>query len=74
MQGLEIAINDIFPHVEHRNCARNVYSNWSGRKKAKEYEFSFWEIVKASIEREWEEDRDRNGVGRGGFLLNPSPT
>ncbi|MBA0608850.1 hypothetical protein Godav_021019, partial [Gossypium davidsonii] len=25
--GLEIAINDILPKVEHRNCARHVLSN-----------------------------------------------
>ncbi|GMI68820.1 hypothetical protein like AT5G15685 [Hibiscus trionum] len=39
--GLEIAINDILPRVEHRNCARHVYANWSGRKRSKEYEFGF---------------------------------
>ncbi|KAK8582463.1 hypothetical protein V6N13_069240 [Hibiscus sabdariffa] len=55
IQGLEIAINDVLPRVEHRNCARHVFVNWIGRKKLKSYEFDFWEIVKASIEREWED-------------------
>ncbi|GMI83734.1 hypothetical protein HRI_002042700 [Hibiscus trionum] len=40
-KGLEIAINDVLPRVEHRNCARHVFANWIGRKKAKSYEFDF---------------------------------
>ncbi|KAL4291829.1 hypothetical protein GQ457_14G004970 [Hibiscus cannabinus] len=54
-KGLEIAIKDILPRIEHRNCARHVFANWIGRKKAKSYEFDFWEIVKATTEREWED-------------------
>ncbi|KAL4364137.1 hypothetical protein GQ457_04G024020 [Hibiscus cannabinus] len=34
-KGLKVAINDIFPRVEHRNCARHVYVNWYERKKEK---------------------------------------
>ncbi|MBA0640220.1 hypothetical protein Goklo_023180, partial [Gossypium klotzschianum] len=33
--GLLIAISDILPRVEHRNCARHVFANWSGRKLGK---------------------------------------
>ncbi|KAK8715719.1 hypothetical protein V6N13_043047 [Hibiscus sabdariffa] len=54
-KGLEIAIKDILPRVEHRNCARHVFANWIGQKKAKSYEFDFWETVKATTEREWED-------------------
>ncbi|KAK8694127.1 hypothetical protein V6N13_071684 [Hibiscus sabdariffa] len=54
-KGLEIAIKDILPRVEHRNCARHVFVNWIGRKKVKSYEFDCWEIVKATTEREWED-------------------
>ncbi|GMI64947.1 hypothetical protein HRI_000164000 [Hibiscus trionum] len=54
-KGLKIAINDVLPKVEHRNCARHVFVNWIGRKKAKCYEFDFWEIVKATTERERED-------------------
>ncbi|MBA0636030.1 hypothetical protein Godav_000115 [Gossypium davidsonii] len=50
--GLKIAINDILPRVEHRNCARHVLSNWSSRKKAKTFEFTFWKVVKSTTERE----------------------
>ncbi|KAK9030454.1 hypothetical protein V6N11_031881 [Hibiscus sabdariffa] len=54
-KGLEIAINDILPRVEHRNCARHVFANWIGRKKPKSCEFDFWEIVKATDERDLED-------------------
>ncbi|MBA0866227.1 hypothetical protein Goshw_019047 [Gossypium schwendimanii] len=37
-KGLEIAISNILPRVEHRNCARHVFANWSGRKLEKSYE------------------------------------
>ncbi|MBA0670275.1 hypothetical protein Goklo_023942 [Gossypium klotzschianum] len=32
-KGFEIVISDILPRVEHRNCARHVFANWSGKKK-----------------------------------------
>ncbi|MBA0664099.1 hypothetical protein Goklo_004157 [Gossypium klotzschianum] len=37
-KGIEIAIFDILPRVEHRNCARHVFANWSMRKLGKSYE------------------------------------
>ncbi|KAK5785740.1 hypothetical protein PVK06_040356 [Gossypium arboreum] len=52
LKGLKIAINDILPKVEHRNYARQVLSNWSGRKKAKTFEFAFWKVVKSTTERD----------------------
>ncbi|KAK5839347.1 hypothetical protein PVK06_008125 [Gossypium arboreum] len=54
-KGLDIAIDEVLPRIEHKNYARHVFANWSGRKKAKFYEFYFWEIVKATTEREWED-------------------
>ncbi|KAK5834833.1 hypothetical protein PVK06_010511 [Gossypium arboreum] len=52
-KGLEIAISDILPRVEHSNCARHVFANWSGRKLGKSYKCDFWQIVKCMTEREW---------------------
>ncbi|MBA0870574.1 hypothetical protein Goshw_014277 [Gossypium schwendimanii] len=40
-KGIEIAISDILSRVEHRNCARHVFANWSMRKIGKSYEV-FW--------------------------------
>ncbi|KAE8698612.1 hypothetical protein F3Y22_tig00110597pilonHSYRG00502 [Hibiscus syriacus] len=57
-KGIEIVVNDVLPRVEHRNCARHMFSNWTGRKRAKSYQFVFWQIVKSTIEREWEENKD----------------
>ncbi|MBA0828206.1 hypothetical protein Goarm_012912, partial [Gossypium armourianum] len=37
VEGLEIAISDILPRVEHRNCVRHVFAKWSGRKLGKSY-------------------------------------
>ncbi|MBA0877917.1 hypothetical protein Goshw_022274 [Gossypium schwendimanii] len=51
----KIEISDILPRVEHRNCARQVFANWSGRKLRKSYECDFWQIVKCATEREWED-------------------
>lgn len=30
MQGLEKAVKELLPHVEHRNCTRHLYSNLQG--------------------------------------------
>ncbi|KAK5795573.1 hypothetical protein PVK06_036842 [Gossypium arboreum] len=38
-QGLEIAISNISPNLEHRNCARHMFANWLGRKLGKSYEY-----------------------------------
>ncbi|KAH1108200.1 hypothetical protein J1N35_011968 [Gossypium stocksii] len=54
-KGLEIAISGILPRVEHRNCTKHVFANWSGRKLWKSYECDFWQIVKCTTEREWED-------------------
>ncbi|MFQ6649879.1 hypothetical protein Gotur_022719 [Gossypium turneri] len=54
-KGLEIAISDILPKVEHRNCARHVFVNWSGRKLGKSYECDFWQIVKCTTKRKCED-------------------
>ncbi|MBA0747687.1 hypothetical protein Gogos_004581, partial [Gossypium gossypioides] len=53
--GFEITIPDILPRVEHRNCARHVFANGSGRKLGKFYECDFWQIVKCTTERVWED-------------------
>ncbi|PPS18935.1 hypothetical protein GOBAR_AA01640 [Gossypium barbadense] len=41
-KGLEIAISNILPRVEHRNCVRHMLENWPGRKLRKSYECDFW--------------------------------
>lgn len=41
--------------MEHKNCVRHVFTNWSGRKLGKSYECDFWQIVKCTTEREWDD-------------------
>ncbi|PPD89563.1 hypothetical protein GOBAR_DD13513 [Gossypium barbadense] len=52
-RGLEIAISDILTRIEHRNCERHVFANWSRKKLGKSFKFNFWKIMKSTIEREW---------------------
>lgn len=41
--------------MEHRNCAQHVFVNWNGQKRAKTYEFAFWNIVHETTKRQWED-------------------
>ncbi|KAK5793372.1 hypothetical protein PVK06_034515 [Gossypium arboreum] len=43
---------DLKDGVEHKNCAKHVFTNWSRRKLRKSYECDFWQIVKYRTERE----------------------
>ncbi|OMP04322.1 hypothetical protein COLO4_09729 [Corchorus olitorius] len=54
-KGLKAAVKDRLPTAEHRNCARHVFSNWGGRRLPKTYEFAYWNIVKATTPREWDD-------------------
>ncbi|MBA0879616.1 hypothetical protein Goshw_009490 [Gossypium schwendimanii] len=63
--GLEISINDILPRVEYRNCARHVLSNWSGRKKEKTFEFTFWKVVKSTTEEYNKKEEDLYKLDEG---------
>ncbi|KAE8692265.1 hypothetical protein F3Y22_tig00110847pilonHSYRG00134 [Hibiscus syriacus] len=56
--GIEIFVNDILRQVEHRNYAKHVLANWTGRKRTKAYQFSFWKIVKSTTEIEWKKNKD----------------
>ncbi|MBA0853521.1 hypothetical protein Goshw_018609 [Gossypium schwendimanii] len=73
--GHEIAINGILPRVEYRNYARHVLSNWSGKKKAKTFEFVVWKVVKSTTEREWKQIKEDlykldEGVAKALFSKN----
>ncbi|OMO76714.1 Zinc finger, PMZ-type [Corchorus capsularis] len=57
-KGLESAMKEVLPRAKHRNCARHVFSNWSGRLHGKTYEAMYWQIVKASTPVQWEERFD----------------
>ncbi|XP_019178873.1 PREDICTED: uncharacterized protein LOC109174035 [Ipomoea nil] len=45
-KGLSNVIQEIFPGVEHRNCARHVHANWSKNHRGKVLKAHFWQIAK----------------------------
>ncbi|OMO98677.1 hypothetical protein COLO4_13768 [Corchorus olitorius] len=53
-EDLKRAVTEELSSSEHRNCARHVYANWSGKALNKEYEQAYWGIVKAGSEPEWQ--------------------
>ncbi|OMO89793.1 hypothetical protein COLO4_19586 [Corchorus olitorius] len=77
-EGLKRAVTKELPRSEHRNCARHVYANWSGKALNKEYEQVYWEIVKAGSEPEWQARVDaliakNEPVGKELMLLDKNP-
>ncbi|OMO89154.1 Transposase, MuDR, plant [Corchorus olitorius] len=55
IKGLDTTIIQVLPAAEHRNCARHVYSNWNGKKLGRPFEAMYWNIVKATTERQSED-------------------
>ncbi|XP_019185976.1 PREDICTED: uncharacterized protein LOC109180722 [Ipomoea nil] len=49
-KGLANVIQELFPGVEHRNCARHVHANWSKKHKGKVLKAHFWQIAKTPTE------------------------
>ncbi|GKV50220.1 hypothetical protein SLEP1_g56932, partial [Rubroshorea leprosula] len=47
VEGLTKAVEELFPYVEHRFCARHKYSNFRKQHKGKELQKAFWKCVKA---------------------------
>ncbi|XP_031121220.1 uncharacterized protein LOC116024467 [Ipomoea triloba] len=45
-KGLSSIIQEVFPGVEHRNCARHVHANWSKSHRGKVLKGLFWQIAK----------------------------
>ncbi|WMV47450.1 hypothetical protein MTR67_040835, partial [Solanum verrucosum] len=51
-KGLEIAITDHLPNVEHRMCARHILTNWSKRWRGLERKKCFWRCARSTFEAE----------------------
>ncbi|XP_019166889.1 PREDICTED: uncharacterized protein LOC109162659 [Ipomoea nil] len=45
-KGLSTVIQELFPGVEHRNCARHVHANWSKTHRGMVLKGLFWQIAK----------------------------
>ncbi|XP_019157038.1 PREDICTED: uncharacterized protein LOC109153610 [Ipomoea nil] len=48
-KGLSTIIAELFPGIEHRNCARHVHANWSKSHRGKVMKKLFWTEVKCDI-------------------------
>ncbi|KAH0655448.1 hypothetical protein KY285_030330 [Solanum tuberosum] len=51
-KGLEIAITDHLPNVEHKMCARHILANWSKRWRGLERKKCFWRCARSTVEAE----------------------
>ncbi|KAH0694728.1 hypothetical protein KY285_021825 [Solanum tuberosum] len=47
-KGLEIAITDYLPNVEHKMCARHILANWSKRWRGLQRKKCFWRCARWS--------------------------
>ncbi|KAG5581911.1 hypothetical protein H5410_052538 [Solanum commersonii] len=50
--GLEIAITDHLPNVEHKICVRHILANWSKRWRGIKRKKYFWRCVRSTFEAE----------------------
>ncbi|KAF3657389.1 putative enzymatic polyprotein-like [Capsicum annuum] len=58
IEGLEIVVKELLPLVEHRKCARHVFTNWSKLWKGIERRRVFWKIAKSIFQVELKENRE----------------
>ncbi|XP_020266259.1 uncharacterized protein LOC109841724 [Asparagus officinalis] len=47
-KGLVPAIHEVWPAVEHRQCARHIYSNWRKTHSGRVLQSQFWKCAKAT--------------------------
>ncbi|OMO89185.1 hypothetical protein COLO4_19871 [Corchorus olitorius] len=77
-RGLKRALSEELPRTEHRNCARHVFANWSGKALDRSYEQAYLQIVKAGTEPEWQALQDEliaknDVVGKELFAVEKEP-
>ena len=52
--GLENAVKELIPLVEHRNCARHIYANWKKVHKGPKLKQLFWKLVRSTYRQEYD--------------------
>ncbi|KAL5706495.1 hypothetical protein ACHQM5_024655 [Ranunculus cassubicifolius] len=60
-KGLETAIQEVLPRIEHRMCARHVYANFRGLFSGGELKNLFWQAAKCGTVREFDDIMDAIG-------------
>lgn len=48
LQGLDKAVKELLPHVEHRNCTRHIYANLKKKFPSAAVRNAFWEAAMAT--------------------------
>lgn len=67
-QGLDSAMNEHLPNVEHRMCARHVYAAWAKKWKGKERKLAFWNCARSTLENDLKSMlRELTLLGNGTF-------
>ncbi|XP_042018886.1 uncharacterized protein LOC121766685 [Salvia splendens] len=65
-KGLDSAINEHLPEVEHRMCARHVYAAWAKKWKGEERKIAFWKCARSTFENDLKSQlREMNLLGNG---------
>ncbi|KAK8516317.1 hypothetical protein V6N12_068925 [Hibiscus sabdariffa] len=54
-KGLVPIINQFFPALEHRMCARNIYSNWHKKWKGMNRKIQFWNCVRSTFVEDFDD-------------------
>ncbi|KAK8661724.1 hypothetical protein V6N13_091320 [Hibiscus sabdariffa] len=54
-KGLVPIINQFFPALEHRMCARNIYSNWHKKWKGMNKKIQFWNCVRSTFVEDFDD-------------------
>ncbi|WCJ29566.1 hypothetical protein M5689_011192 [Euphorbia peplus] len=49
-KGLEKAVGEILPEIEHRMCVRHVLANWQKKHKGVEMRKKFWAAARSTFE------------------------
>ncbi|XP_024005369.1 uncharacterized protein LOC112082209 [Eutrema salsugineum] len=53
-KGLQIALANVLPNAEHRNCARHVYGNWKKTYGSDDYRPFFWNVAYSRTRGEYD--------------------
>ncbi|KAK9038834.1 hypothetical protein V6N11_023682 [Hibiscus sabdariffa] len=54
-KGLVPIINQFFPALEHRMCARHIYSNWHKKWKGMNRKIQFWNCVRSTFVEDFDD-------------------
>ena len=51
-QGLESAVKELLPNIEHRMCARHIFANWAKKWRGEDRRLAFWVATKSTFKEQ----------------------